>query len=182
MNVNYDAISAWAAVFVAAVAVISIAVEARRAAFSCGVDVLLRYSAEFAGPEFVHRRRELARMLKRRLERGLTQKEQDDLLATATYFLDHYETIGYLLRRRILDRQLTFVYYAYTFHKYWPFLKELIDACQKEIPTLWEDVVWLDRAFMRISRRPVRNRITELTEEERREMESFLNQELAPAS
>ena len=74
------------------------------------------------------------------------------------------------------------MYYAYTFHKYWPFLKELIDACQKEIPTLWEDVVWLDRAFMRISRRPVRNRITELTEEERREMESFLNQELAPAS
>ena len=76
MNVNYDAISAWAAVFVAAVAVISIAVEARRAAFSRGVDVLLRYSAEFAGPEFVHRRRELARMLKRKLSAGSRRRNR----------------------------------------------------------------------------------------------------------
>jgi hypothetical protein len=100
----------------------------------------------------------------------------------ATYFLDHYETIGYLLRRRILDPQLTFVYYGYTFCKYWPVLKELIDECQREIPTLWEDVVWLGRSFFRILKQPARNCIAELTEAEKQELRSFIAVEVALVS
>jgi hypothetical protein len=181
MEPNYDAISAWAAVIVAVIAVIAIGVEAHRAAFSRGVDVLLRYSSEFAGLEFQHRRLEFARMLRKKLDGNLPAAEHEDFLALATYFLDHYETVGYLLRRRILDRQLTFVYYAYTFREYWPFMKELIDACQREVPTLWEDVVWLGTLFFGMSKRPRRNCVGDLTGEELRELNSFLKQELSVA-
>ncbi len=179
MQANYDAISAWAAVIVAMIAIVSVGVEARRAEFSRGVDVLLKYGSEFAAPEFRQRRQQFARMLRKRLDGQLAAADRDDFLAMATYFLDHYETIGYLLRRRILDRQLTFVYYGYTFCKYWPFLKELIDECQRETPTLWEDAVWLGLTFFRMLKRPAHGRLAQLTEAEKQELKSFLEVEVA---
>jgi hypothetical protein len=179
MHINYDAVSAWAAVIVALIAIVSVAVESRRAVFSRGVDVLLKYGSEFSGPEFRERRRQFAAMLRRKLDGQLTAKDHADFLAMATYFLDHYETIGYLLRRRVLDRQLTFVYYGYTFCKYWPFLKELIDECQCEMPTLWEDAVWLGKAFFRILKQPARNCLAQVTEAEKCELRSFIEVEVA---
>jgi hypothetical protein len=155
MEINYNAISTWATVITVLVAVTAIWVEARRTAISRGVDVLMKYSSEFSSDEFLARRLRFAKILKKKMEEKLNKKEQNELVALATFFLDHYEIIGFLLRKKILDRQLVYVYYSYTLVGYWRFLKEVIDTYKTDDPTLWEDVEWLYDEFIKLYKKRV---------------------------
>jgi hypothetical protein len=150
MELNYTAISTWAAVGAVLIAVIGLWLEAKRTAVSRGVDTLMKYSSEFSSKEFMERRLHLAKILIKKMDRKLNKREEMELVAYATYFLDHYEVIGFLLRKKILDKQLVYVYYCFTLMGYWRFLKEVIDSCRLEDPMLWEDAEWLHAEFAKI--------------------------------
>ena len=110
MSIDYNAIGTWAAVVAVIIAAVSIWVETRRSIYSRGVDILLKYSSEFSGDDFLLRRRQFAQVLKKKPARKLNSKEQKEFVSLATFFLDHYEVVGFLLREKILDRRLTYVY------------------------------------------------------------------------
>lgn len=176
MNIDYNAISSWAAVITVLIAVGGIWLEARRTAVSRGVDTLMKYSNEFSSPEFLERRVRFARILKKKMGGTLNKKQENELMAMATYFLDHYEVVGFLLRKKILDRQLVYVYYCYTMFGYWRFLKEIIDVCQMDDPTLWEDADWMHAEFVKLYKRRVPNAIVDFSEEK---IKMFLETELS---
>lgn len=165
MDIDYNALSSWAAVIAVLIAVMGIWLEARRTAISRGVDTLMKYSSEFSSPEFLERRVRFARMLKRKMSGKFNPRQENEFMAMATYFLDHYEVIGFLLRKKILDNQLVYVYYSYTLFGYWRFLKEIIHTCQVDDPTLWEDVEWMYMEFVRLYKKRIPNAVIEFDDE-----------------
>jgi hypothetical protein len=165
MEINYVVISAWAAVIATLSAVIAIWVEARRARINRGIDTLMKYSEEFSSEEFLKRRLRFARILKKKLCRKLSNKEDMELSACATFFLDHYEIIGFLLRRKILDKELVYIYYSYSLFGFWPFLKEVIDIYVPDDPTLWENAIWLYSDLTKLYKKRVPNGKVEFTDE-----------------
>ncbi|MBI3737674.1 MAG: hypothetical protein HY258_01355 [Chloroflexi bacterium] len=168
MSIDYNAIGTWAAVVAVIIAAVSIWVETRRSIYSRGVDILLKYSSEFSSDDFLLRRRQFAQVLKKKLARKLNSKEQKEFVSLATFFLDHYEVVGFLLREKILDRRLTYVYYCNTLFSYWFFFKEVLDAYKDE-PTLWEDVPWLYDQFVKMFKKRVPTGVVEMTEEQIKE-------------
>ncbi|MBI5354776.1 MAG: hypothetical protein HZB50_19200 [Chloroflexi bacterium] len=176
MEINYSALSAWATAITVLIAVIAIWLEARRTAVSRGVDILMKYSSEFSSDEFLTRRQRFAKILKKKMKGKLTRKDQNELVALATFFLDHYEVIGFLLRKKILDKQLVYVYYSYTLIGYWRFLKEVIDTYKKDEPTLWEDAEWLHHEFVKLYKKRVPAGAVELTDNK---IKDFIETELS---
>ncbi len=176
METNYNAITAWATVITVFIAAIAIWLESRRTAISRGVDILMRYSSEFSSDEFLARRLRFAKILKKKMEGKLNKKDQNELVALATFFLDHYEVIGFLLRKKILDRQLVYVYYSYTLVGYWRFLKEVIDTYKTDEPTLWEDVEWLHDEFIKLYKKRMPTGVIELTDVK---IKNFIETELS---
>ncbi len=176
MEIDYGAIGAWATVLAAFVAIIAIWIEARRAAIGRGIDTLMKYSGEFSSDEFLDRRLRFAKIVKKKIEGQLNRKDQNQFIAYATFFLDHYEIIGFLLRKRILDKQLVYVYYSSTLFSYWRFFKEVIDIYRADEPTLWEDAEWLYVELTRLFRKRVPNVVVELTDERIRK---FIETELS---
>lgn len=176
MEINYSALSAWATAITVLIAVIAIWLEARRTAVSRGVDILMKYSSEFSSDEFLTRRQRFAKILKKKMKGKLTRKDQNELVALATFFLDHYEVIGFLLRKKILDKQLVYVYYSYTLIGYWRYLKEVIDTYKKDEPTLWEDAEWLHHEFVKLYKKRVPAGAVELTD---KKIKDFIETELS---
>ena len=176
MEINYIAIGAWATVFATFVAILAILMEARRAAMGRGIDTLMKYSSEFSSDEFLDRRLMFARIAKKKIERKLNKNEQNAFIAYATFFLDHYEIIGFLLRKKMLDKQLVYVYYSSTLFSYWRFFKEVIDIYRADEPTLWEDVEWLYSELTKLFRKRVPTGNVELTDEK---LKKFIATELS---
>ena len=175
MSIDYTAIGTVAAVIAALIAAISIWIQTSRSNFSRGVDILMKYSSEFSSGDFLLRRRRFAGLLKRKLEHKLNSKNQKEFNSLATFFLDHYEVIGFLLRERMLDKRLTYVYYSNTLFSYWLFLKETMDYYNDE-PTLWEDVQWLYDQFVKLYKKRIPAGSVEMTP---LQMTEFIESELS---
>lgn len=143
---GYDAISAWAAVvaafgaLVAALAaVIAISLEGKRARFSQGLDLVVRWREAFDSEEFKKKRRAVAKLLSREeewFELGKRLEDVEDIL-------NHFQLIGYLHSRGVLDRELVWAEYYFMLNHYYHLLKPYIASVREWDPTLWGDVDWL---------------------------------------
>jgi hypothetical protein len=145
MNIDYNAVTAWAAMLTALTAVIAIWLQERRARFSQGVDILLRLTQQFENGNLLEARRSLAKLV---LADGLPT-EIDDFNqprdALISEILNHYQTVGMLLQKRVLDRELVYSDYFNKLNHYRTLLKSYMAAYRKKQgdTTIWEDVDWL---------------------------------------
>jgi hypothetical protein len=143
---DYGAISAWAAIITAFVAIIAVWVQERRARFSQGVDLVLKFDEVFESQEFKAKRRAVAGLILKQenLEKGDTNAIEG--------LLNHFEMIGLLLRRGLLDKELVSATFFLWLHHYLPALKDYIAAVRRWEPTAWEDVDWLYEQLVPLER------------------------------
>jgi len=149
MNIDYNIISAWAAIVAAIAAVVALWIEGRRSRFSHGLDIVLKLDEVFhSKEEFRKKRRAVARLLKsdRNFERGKQVAEIEDIL-------NHFEMLGLLLRKGVLDKELVWAYFFVWLHHYYSLLKPYIAYVRRWEPTAWEDVDWLHQQLAAIERK-----------------------------
>ena len=164
MNVNYPAVSACAAIIAGCVAVIALLVQDGRSRFSHGVDILFKLSDEFSAEAFRRAGTELAQLIQKQASRALDPEETERITALATQFLNHFETLGFLLRKRVLDKEMIYVYYFYRLHGFWRFLEEVISADRVDYPLLWTDAEWLHDQLVSLGRKQQPKEYIELTD------------------
>jgi hypothetical protein len=164
MNVNYSAVSACAAVIAGCIAIIALLVQDRRSRFSHGVDILFKLSDEFSAEAFRCAGTELAQLIQKRASRALDPEETERFTAIATEFLNHFETLGFLLRKRILDKEMIYTYYFYRLHGFWRFLQEVISITRADYPLLWSDAEWLHDELVSLARKQQPKEYIELTD------------------
>jgi len=149
VKVDYTAIAAWAAVVAALAAIVAIWTEGKRARFSQGLELLLRLDEEFDSEEFKKKRRAVAKLLlkeEENFEKGKRLEEVEDIL-------NHFQIIGFLLRKGVLDKELVWVHFFFWLNHYYLFLKPHIASVREWEPTAWEDVDWLHRRLAVLERK-----------------------------
>jgi hypothetical protein len=137
-----EAIVAGGTVVVSVTAVIALYVEARRASFQRGVELLLRFNDDF----FVG---DPMRKARQRAAEGIKQKkyeETDDVL-------DFFETIGFLVRRRAISKLFVWHSFFHWIHRYRLLTKEYVASCRVKDATWWEDFVWLHDRLIRVEKK-----------------------------
>lgn len=173
---DYNIISAWAAIVAALTAVLAIWVEGKRSRFAQGLDLLQKMREEFDSEPFKKKRRTIAKILAKEQSGQVLTKKSELILKTAgTDILDHFQTIGILMRRGMLDEELVYSEYLFWVECYWLSLQRVYLAFEETDITVWEDAKWLYKRLKKFEKKlPPRGTIIELTHED---MEYFLRYE-----
>ena len=150
MNIDYNAVTAWVAVVTALIAITAVWIEGRRARFSQGLDVLLKLSDQFNSEIFVKRRRLVAKGLQ-----DENTKRGDKWEVAVGELLDHFQLVGMLLRKGVLDKELVHSEYYYWVSYYFYYFKEIAIEWRRIIndPTVWDDADYLYRELTTVERK-----------------------------
>jgi hypothetical protein len=139
---DYNALTAWAAVTASAVAVYGIWAESKRSRFAMGMDLFLKLEADFDGENMRTKRRAAAKALLHGKELG----DVDDLL-------DFFEMVGMLVRRGALDDLMVWHNFFYWIRGYCLSSAAYIDESRIEDSTVWADLVKLNKRMMTIEKK-----------------------------
>jgi len=129
---DYNALSAWAAVTASLIAIIALIIESRRTRFQVGVDIFLKFNDRFFENEAM-------KIVRRKAANGILtgkNEEVDDVL-------DFFEEIGLLLKRKAIDEKFVWHSFYHWVHRYYFLTKSYVDTVRKDDDTIWEDFVWL---------------------------------------
>ncbi len=126
----------------AAIAAVSAAIlvyfQIRMSRFSLSVDVVLRtMDVTFNGREFLGVRSKAATALSQIKSRHYA--EDRILEAKVEPVLDFFETIGMLVRRKALDKEIVHSTFFYWYYGYWLNSKDLIERQRKKFPARYGD-------------------------------------------
>jgi hypothetical protein len=77
--------------------------------------------------------------LKVQTPKKLTAKELEAFENAASEILDHFEVVGTLLDRGVLDKYLVSTNYFYWVYRYWTCLNEVVIKYRQDDATTWED-------------------------------------------
>ncbi len=102
--------------------------------FSLGVDLTLKLDERFEGKEFQGKRAKAARAL--RQDNRSPKSDVEDVL-------DFFETLGFLVRRKSLDKELVWNTFFYVFYGYCLYAKSHIEAQTEKYPPRYNDLRWL---------------------------------------
>lgn len=116
------------AAFVAAVAAFK---QAKYLKFSLQLQAIQKLEETFSGQDFQRRRVSAADSLKTHPD-----EEIDDVL-------DFFDWVGYLLRRRALDKGMVWHTFFHWVQGYWSAAEGYIRQTRQEIPVIWEDLPYL---------------------------------------
>lgn len=168
MIFDYNVLSVWAAIIAALTAVAAIWVEGRRSRFSQGLDILISRGNQFNSAEFKETRRKVGRVLRKKIMKEKTTKRENEIFQSlSSEILDHFQGVGLLMRKGILDKDLTYSDYSYWVLRYWASLQFVIIEDRKAFPILWEDAEWLHDQFIVLEKKYRRIKILpEFTHEE----------------
>ena len=148
MTLDYNAISALAAVIAALVAIVAVWVEGRRSRFSHGLDIILKLDDAFHTEEFKSKRRTVAKLLLKSDKNFDQSKHVEDI----EDILNHFEMIGLLFKKGVLDKELVSAQFFYWLHYYCFALKDYIASVRRWEPTAWEEVEWLHEQLIPLER------------------------------
>ncbi len=171
MDVLYTAITAWAGLITALIACYAIWVDGKRSRFSQGLDILLKFSNEFNSDSMKAARRQVAlTCLKKTKKLNDVQKANLE-----SEILNHFQTVGLLLRKKILDPELTWSEYSYWVRYYSRLSRGTIDSFREEDPTAWEDVDWMMKQFSKLDKKY--KIYSNKEDEDQKEVDEFLQSE-----
>ena len=127
----------WVAIFVSIVVLI---IQMRRARFSQSIDLTLKLEQRFSGSEDILKaRKKAAETLQSNMSSPST--DVDDIL-------DFFDTIGLLVRKKALDKEMVWHTFYYWLHRYSILLEDYIAKRRKTSPATWEDMVDLEKAVV----------------------------------
>lgn len=188
MVLDYEAITAIAALATSLVAIYAVWAENRRARFSQGIDLLMRLNERFDGQDLKAYRRVAAKYLNEP-RRGvpansdseseqLEKQLEDEGSLALDHVLDFFQYMGVLTRKKVIDVDLAWDQYFYFLNSYYVLARDYVAQCRQAWPDAWEDVDWLHQRLSRVeskrSRRPYL-----LPDKER--LDQFLNDECSLA-
>ena len=164
------AVPAWIPIVISAAGTIvslsAFAYQIHRARFNQSVDLLFRLENDFFGPA--------KREQRARAARDLMKREPLE----AEPILDFFETMGLLLRRKALDREMVAHTFSYWIERYYAALQPYIEERQRRDPLVWQDLAVLVQSVRRERERRLRKTVSPITEAQ---VEAFLMEERAEA-
>jgi hypothetical protein len=154
----------WAAIVVS---VIILYFQLKRSRFSQSVDLILKLEQRFnKDKDVIEARRKAAKAF--HSNSGSPPSDIEDVL-------DFFETLGLLVRRKALDKEMVWHTFYYWMHRYWLLSKAYIREKQKSKPTFWKDYVRLEEQLTAIERKKSKlNTDIDLSKDE---LDVFLNDE-----
>lgn len=160
MNLDYNAITAGAAVVTALIAVYAVMSETRRSRFSQGIDLIQKMSDEFVEPGFQKHRSAAARFLLQ----SASSPEGTQELANQNAFerptslpldevLDFFQFMAVLARKGVIDKELTWNSFFYWLDCYYTLAWDYIVFWRQSSPSVWDDIDWLHRQLIGIEKK-----------------------------
>ena len=143
MNGLANLVIAVATAAAALVAIIALWHQISRSRYTLQIDLLLKREELFEGKWMRALRRKAAESL---LKRNAEDKNRDEVL-------EFFETLGYLTRRKALDKEAVWIVFFYWLHRYMYAAKDYVKADQKEDPTTWDNAVWLHSCLEAMEKR-----------------------------
>jgi hypothetical protein len=165
MYLEYESILKTVPVLSVFVAICALIYQIRRSRFSLNVELTLKLEDRFNSSDFEKIRSNAAKsMLKKQFH-------------LAEDVFDFFETLGYLVRRKAVDKEIVWHTFFHWVHGYWSAGAQQITKRRNEEKdqTLWEDFEYLHRLLVELDRRKNRKRCTALLG--RSQIDQFLKQE-----
>jgi hypothetical protein len=128
------------------VAAIALYYQILRSRFSMNLDLVLKMDDKFNNVEFKKLRVKIAKSI-------LGKGKKDDFKGAEDVF-DLFETVGYFVRHKALDKKIVWHTFYVWLHGYWSIGKNYIlsERLDKRDNTLWEDFEWLHNELLIIER------------------------------
>jgi hypothetical protein len=122
------------------IAIIGLCFQILRSNFSMSVDLTLKLDERFNSDSFKKVRRVAAKNIIKR-----NFREADEVF-------DFFETLGLLLRKHALDKEMTWNTFFYWIHRYWIAGSDYIADEQRDDPTTWEDFKYLHEEVIKVEK------------------------------
>jgi hypothetical protein len=141
--------------------------QVRRARFTQSIDLLLRFEANFFGPE---KREQRSKAAVGMLRQSPDFQEAEDIL-------DFFETLALLERKHALDRYMLWHTFYYWINHYYEATKEHIEERRRREPTVWQDIGPFVESLRKLQMKEAGLSSMEQTMPSVEELESFLKEE-----
>ncbi len=132
------------------VAILALWFQILKSNFSMSVDLILKLDGNFNHDSFKKLRRIAAKNIIKN-----NFKEAEDVF-------DFFETIGLLLRKGALDKEMVWNTFFYWIHHYWIAGSEYITLEQRDDPTTWEDFKYLHEQVIKVEKKRIKASDSEL--------------------
>lgn len=166
MNIDWNLLSAWAALITAVAAIVALWLQGRWTRFSVSLDLLLRSEDQFRNNEkMLEKRRKAAQALLK----GEIVTELDDVL-------DFFELVGLLMRRGALDEEMVWYSFYTRAIGYWTSAQKYISDVRSKDKTIWMDFEYLIMGLIAIEKRKTRRSHIEILPSEE-SLKKFLTDE-----
>jgi hypothetical protein len=161
--IDYNAVSACAAVVAALTAIVAIIAEGRRSRFSVGLDAILKLDGMWSDKRM--------RQARKRAAQALLQDPNSDQFDDADEVLDFFESLGLLVRRETIDKYLAWHYFYRWIHGYTTLASQYIEEIRKDDFSIWADLVFLHQEVLKVERHQRRcsDEDLKLSQEEKKE-------------
>jgi hypothetical protein len=169
MELDYNAIMAWAAVAAALIAVITVWFESRRSRFSTGVDLILRLDNDFNSPHFKEIRKQAAV--------AFSSGDYSSGSNAIDSILNFFEGVAFFTKRGAVDKKTVWHFFFTYMYRFWHFADKYMKKEREADPTLWTACIDLYSQLLKIEKQD-RQRLggdINLSEED---LEKFLSEEL----
>ena len=157
MTLDFNAITAGAAVVAALVAIYAIWSESKRSRSSQGVELLFRMNDQFNNRDFRRSRRAAAGFLRKNQICRKSESEVDVNVSTESIssveldeVLDFFEVLATLVRKKLFDNDLTSNYFFYWLDCYYILAQDYIAFWRQSWPQVWDDIDWLRRYLIKV--------------------------------
>lgn len=146
-HIDFNSITASAAAIAAVASLIALILtyfQLKQFRFAHGVDLIFELEDRFDAPEMMKARKVVAKALQKRT----SVQEMDTVL-------DFFETLGILVRRHAVDKELAWNSFSYWVLRYAVFTRDHIDARRRAESdnTYWEEFEFLVDCFTQVETR-----------------------------
>lgn len=144
MNLCLSDLSIWAQIvsaLAAAAGFICVAIQIHRSRASFRVELILKLDDRFNSKDF--------RKLRTKAVKSILKKKFKD----AEEIFDFFETVGLLLRKGTLDKEMVWNTFFYWIHHYWVVCEDYIANEQRDDSSTWEDFKFLHGQVIKVEKR-----------------------------
>lgn len=133
------------------------------------LDLILKLDDKFNSIEF--------KKIRSKASNAILSEETDNKFVQVEDVFDFFETLGYFVKHKALDKKIVWHTFYGWVHSYWSVGKDYILSERKEEidKTLWEDFQWLHNELLKIERINTKKSIPEILSRE--EIVKFFNNE-----
>ncbi len=168
MEIDYNAIMAWAAIVAVLIAVITMWAESKRSRFSIGIDLILKLDNDFNNPTYKEIRKQAAVAF----SSGDLSKGSNAIKDIINFF----EGIAFFTKSGAVDKETVWHFFFSYMYRFWHFADKYIEEERNADPTLYTACIDLYLQLLRIEKRE-RQRLGGDVNLSKEDLDKFLHEE-----